>query len=398
MQTNTILVCGAGIAGPTLAFWLKRAGFAPTVVERAPALRSSGYVIDFWGIGYDIAEKMGLLPGLLGKGYHVKELRIVDSRGRRVSGFGTKVFDDLTDGRFVSIKRSDLSQLIFSTIANDCEVLFGDSIKAIEQQQEGARVTFESGKARRFDLVIGADGLHSTVRRLAFGPQEIYERHLGYIVAAFEVSDYRPRDEGVYVIHEQPGRQVGRFALHGDHTLFLLVLACDFDHNLCPHTLAAQKSFLRDAFAKDGWEMRQVLAALDSCAELYFDRVSQIRMDAWSQGRVGLIGDAAFCVSLLAGQGSALAMTAAYVLAEELDSANGDYRWAFRRYEELLRPHVISKQNAAVRFASSFAPKTRLGLVFRHLVMSTFQIPMIAKFAIGRDLVVDRLKLPQYTW
>jgi 2-polyprenyl-6-methoxyphenol hydroxylase-like FAD-dependent oxidoreductase len=142
--------------------------------------------------------------------------------------------------------------------------------------------------------------------------------------------------------------------------------------------------------------MRQVLAALDSCAELYFDRVSQIRMDAWSQGRVGLIGDAAFCVSLLAGQGSALAMTAAYVLAEELDS--GEWRLPVGLYEELLRPHVISKQNAAVRFASSFAPKTRLGLVFRHHVMSTFQIPMIAKFAIGRDLVVDRLKLPQYTW
>jgi 2-polyprenyl-6-methoxyphenol hydroxylase-like FAD-dependent oxidoreductase len=109
MQPNTILVCGAGIAGPTLAFWLKRAGFSPTVLERAPALRSSGYVIDFWGIGYDIAEKMGLLPEILGEGYHVKELRVVDSRGHRISGFGTKVFDDLTAGRFVSIKRSDLS-------------------------------------------------------------------------------------------------------------------------------------------------------------------------------------------------------------------------------------------------------------------------------------------------
>ena len=121
-------------------------------------------------------------------------------------------------------------------------------------------------------------------------------------------------------------------------------------------------------------------------------------MDAWSQGRVGLIGDAAFCVSLLAGQGSALAMTAAYVLAEELDRSKGDYRVAYRRYEELLRPYIVSKQNAAVRFASSFAPRTRFGLTIRHLVMNAFRIPMIAKFVIGRDLVADELKLSQYTF
>ena len=246
--------------------------------------------------------------------------------------------------------------------------------------------------------MIGADGLHSTVRRLAFGPQEIYEKHLGYTVAAFEVTGYRPRDEDVYVIYEQPGRQVGRFALHGDRTLFLFVLARDFGHSSYPHIVDAQKWFLREAFAKDEWEMPQILAALDSCTEFYFDRVSQIRMDAWSRGRVGLIGDAAFCVSLLAGQGSALAMTAAYVLAEELDRSKGDYRVAFRRYEELLRPYIISKQNAAVRFASSFAPGTRLGLTIRHLVMNAFRIPMIARFAIGRDLVADQLKLSQYTF
>ena len=225
MQTNTILVCGAGIAGPTLAYWLKRAGFALTVLERAPALRSSGYVIDFWGLGYDIAEKMGPSAGLLREGYHVRELRIVDGHGKRVSGFGTKVFDELSAGRFVSIRRSDLSRLIFTKIVDDCEVLFGDTIRAIDQEEDGTRVTFESGKERRFDLVIGADGLHSTVRGIVFGPQEKYEKHVGYTVAAFEVASYRPRDEDVYVIYEQPGRQVGRFALRGDRTLFLFVLA-----------------------------------------------------------------------------------------------------------------------------------------------------------------------------
>ena len=141
---------------------------------------------------------------------------------------------------------------------------------------------------------------------------------------------------------------------------------------------------------------RRFLPTLDGCTELYFDRVSQIRMDNWWQGRVALIGDAAFCVSLLAGQGSALAMTAAYMLAEELGRADGDYRTAFRRYEESLRPYIIGKQNAAMRFANSVAPKTQFGLIIRHFVMNAFRIPLVARYAIGRDLVADRLDLPEY--
>jgi 2-polyprenyl-6-methoxyphenol hydroxylase-like FAD-dependent oxidoreductase len=252
VQTKTALVCGAGIAGPTLAYWLTRAGFAPTLVERAPALRSAGYVIDFWGLGYEIADKMGLLPQLLSEGYRIKELRIVDGQGRRISGFGTRVFDELTGGRFVSIGRSDLSRLIFAKIADDCEVIFDDTIKAIAEEKDGAQVTFEHARQRSFDIVIGADGLHSSVRRMAFGPQEQYEKPLGYVVAAFEVCGYRPRDEDVYVIHEQPGRQIARFALHGDRTLFLFVMASGLD---TPDTIDAQKSFVRDAFAGVGWEL-----------------------------------------------------------------------------------------------------------------------------------------------
>jgi 2-polyprenyl-6-methoxyphenol hydroxylase-like FAD-dependent oxidoreductase len=177
--------------------------------------------------------------------------------------------------RNVSVKWSDLSRPIFAKIADDCEVLFGDTVKPIDQGQDGTRVSFERGKERRFDLVIGADGLHSAVRRIAFGPQENYEKLLGYTVAAFEVSGYRPRDEDVYVIHEQPGRQIGRFALRGDRTFFLFVLAHDVEEISYPKDASTQKALLRNAFA-----------ALDSCTELYFDRVSQIKMDAWSRGRI----------------------------------------------------------------------------------------------------------------
>jgi len=388
-----VLISGAGIAGPTLAFWLRKYGFAPTLVETAPALRTRGYVIDFWGRGYDIAEKMGLLPDITRIGYHMQELRIVDDRGRRLSGFGVQAFRELTGGRYITLGRSDLSKLLYDRISGSCEIIFGDSITSLREAHDEVHVEFEHGGERRFDLVIGADGLHSRVRKLVFGPQERYEKDLGYRVAAFEAGRYRPRNELVYIIRGAPGRQVGRFALHDDRTLFLFI----FDGGGEPEAngVAAQRAILRKAFEGDGWELPRILAALDTCNELYFDRVSQIRMDAWSQGRIALVGDAAFCVSLLAGQGSALAVTAAYVLAGELATSPGRPQAAFRRYEDRLRPFIHAKQRAAERFAAAFVPRTRPGVFFRNQVIKTFRVPAIARIAIGRD-IRDQLELPQY--
>ena len=388
-----VLISGAGIAGPTLAFWLRKYGFAPTLVESAPALRTSGYVIDFWGLGYDIAEKMGLLPDIARIGYHMQELRIVDDRSRRLSGFGVQVFRELTGGRYITLGRSDLSKLIYDRISGLCEIIFGDSITSLREARGEVHVEFEHGGERRFDLVIGADGLHSRVRKLVFGPQDRYEKDLGYRVAAFETARYRPRNELVYIIHGAPGRQVGRFALHNDRTLFLFIFGGGGEPEA--HGIAAQKAILRKAFEGDGWELPRILAALDTCNDLYFDRVSQIRMDAWSRGRVALVGDAAFCVSLLAGQGSALAITAAYVLAGELATSQGRPQEAFRRYDERLRPFIHAKQQAAERFAAAFVPRTRPGVFFRNQVIKTFRIPAIARIAIGRD-IRDQLELPQY--
>ena len=225
MNDKTVLISGAGIAGPTLAFWLKAGGFEPTLIERAPALRTGGYVIDFWGLGYDIAERMGLAGEINRIGYHVREMRIVDDRGKRVTGFGTKVFSELTDGRYVTLGRSDLSRLLFEKIKGTTEVIFDDEIVGLQEQADCVQVQFKHAGERRFDLVIGADGLHSDVRRLAFGPQHQFEKQLGYAVAAFEVGGYRPRDEDVYLMYGQPGRMLGRFTLHDDRTLFLFVFA-----------------------------------------------------------------------------------------------------------------------------------------------------------------------------
>ena len=392
-----ILISGAGIAGPTLAYWLKHYGFEPTIVEAAPRLRTGGYVIDFWGAGFDVAERMGLLPRLQEKGYIVNEIRVVDRNGKRVAGFSADAFSRMTKGRFVSLPRGDLSASIFARIDGQVETIFGDSVERIEQSDNNVLVTFACGDVREFDLVIGADGLHSRTRELVFGAEGRFERYLGYKATAFEVEGYRPRDELVYVMYTEVGQQVVRFAMRNDRTMFFITFA---DANVStPNDIQGQKALLRMRFGSSGWECPQILDGLDGADEIYFDRVSQIQMDSrqglWSRGRVTLLGDAAFCVSLLAGQGSALAMVAAYILAGELRRAHGDYAKAFGRYQYVFGPFVRAKQKAALRLAGSFAPKSKLSLFIRNRVFDLMAVPWIADFAVGRE-IADKLALPDY--
>ncbi len=398
-----VLISGAGIAGPTLAYWLAHHGFEPTLLESAPALRTGGYVIDFWGVGFDIADRMGLLPEIRRKGYLVREVIVVNERGKRVSGFSVDVFSRITEGRYISLPRGDLAAAIFAKIDGRVETIFGDSARVIEQTETAVRVSFQSGAARDFDLVVGADGLHSRVRELVFGPESRFEKYLGYKVAAFETPGYRPRDELTYVMYTEVGGHVGRFAMRGDRTMFLFIFA-DQDATLAPD-LRAQKAQLRERFGNSGWECPEILDALDSTSDLYFDRVSQIRMNRpdhidprqglWTRGRVTLAGDAAFCVSLLAGQGSALAMVAAYILAGELHRANGDYAQAFARYQDVMGPFVLAKQEAALGFAGAFAPKSKAGLFLRNQVFKLLAFDWIANIVARRGLL-DNIALPDY--
>ncbi len=390
-----VLISGVGVAGPTLAYWLRAAGFEPTLVERAPALRSGGYVIDFWGLGYTIAERMGLLAEIKRDGYHVQELTIVDEAGHQLAGFGTSVFAELTGGRYITLQRSHLSHLLYERIDGRVEAIFGDEIMLVEEKVDCVEVQLKHGGTRTFDLLIGADGLHSAVRKLVFGLQTKSECYLGYAVAAFEARGYRPRDEDVYLIYGQPGRMVGRFSVRDDRTLFLLVFAVD--RAALPETSEAQKLFLRRIYGDDGWECDRMLAELERTSELYIDAVSQIRMPSWSRGRVALIGDAAFCVSLLAGQGSALAMISAYVLAGELAVAGDRYTEAFAQYEARLRGYIERKQRGAQRFAGGLAPRTLFGMTFRNLVVRSFSVPGLARLVIGKD-IADELELPDYRW
>lgn len=389
---RSALISGAGIAGPAAAFWLNAAGWRTTIVERAPTLRAGGYVIDFWGLGYDLAERMGLREGIEQVGYHMQEVRMVGERGERLAGFGVSVFDALTGGRFVTLPRSELSRLIVERTAPATSIRYGDEIVALSQDADGVDVSFASGDAGRYDLVIGAGGLHSGVRRLVFGAASWFEKPLGYAVAAFEAEGYAPRDPDAYVMYGRPGRMIGRFTPRDDRCLFLFIFAFAGEP---PSALDAQKSLLGSIYGRDGWEASQILRRLQAVDELYLDRVSQVIAPTWSKGRVVLLGDAAFCVSLLAGQGSALAIIAAYVLAGELARAGERIDTALAAYERRLRAYIATKQAGAVRFAGAFAPRTRFGVWFRNLVMNAMAVPGVAGLVAGRE-IADQLKLPDY--
>lgn len=392
-----IAISGCGIAGPALAFWLSRAGHEPVLIEKAPRLQSGGYVIDFWGVGYDIVEKMGLLPRLKDIGYHVDEVRFVDSHGRRRAGFSTSVIRRMTRDRFTTLRRSDLSTTLYSAVKDDAEVIFGDSIASIDEHADCLQVTFDRASSRTFDLVVGADGLHSRTRRIAFGAEAQFEVRLGLHVAAFETKGYRPRDELVYLSHTRPGRQISRFSMRDDRTLFLFVFRDEQLDEPFPATDQGYKTTLRHIFGSDGWEATRILAEMDSARCIYFDRVSQIKMDRWAKGRVALIGDAAACVSLLAGEGTGLAIAEAYVLAGELVHAGGNHLSAFTTYQKRLMPLLRRKQESAKRFASAFAPRSTLGLGLRNLMITLLQIPPLAQLLIGRNLH-DDIDLPDYIW
>lgn len=341
MPAVRVLVSGAGIAGTTLAYWLHRNGFETAVVERAEALRPGGYKIDIRGAALDVADRMGLMEPIREARTDIRSASIVNAKGRKVASLDGDTFGGRMHGD-AEIHRGELGRLVYGLTESEVDYRFGDSVKVLEPDGDGVDVEFESGRSERFDLVVGADGLHSRTRRLAFGPEEDYLRHMGYGVASYSV----PNDLGLdrcELTYVGPNRTALVYNTAGnDHATALFLWAADkleYDRS----DRAAQVAILREAYADEGWEVPRLLAAAETTADFYFDSLAQIALDTWSRGRVALIGDAAHCASAASGQGTSLALVGAYVLAGELAKAKGDPA-AFAAYEALMRPFAKANQ------------------------------------------------------
>src|SRR3989440_1729839 len=338
-----VLISGAGIAGPALAHWLGRHGFRPTVVEIAPALREGGSAVDFRGPTHlGLLARMGVLDDLRRVQTGGTAMRFVDTRGRTLMGLPASFA-----GGELEVPRGDLTRVLYEHTRQSTGYLFGDSISALTETADGVHVTFASGATRVFDLVIGADGVHSTVRRLAFGPESRFVRHLGYYVAIWPVPGAHGRDALIYNV---PGRMA---SIWGGNALVMFASPpLDYDRR----DLGQQRDLIAHRFAGLGWEVPRLLAALREAPDFYFDAICRVDVTPWWRGRVALVGDAA-CGATIGGMGTGTGIVAAYALAGELAAAQGGHTVGYPRYEALISDFARRCQKGGDTTGRFLAPR-----------------------------------------
>jgi 2-polyprenyl-6-methoxyphenol hydroxylase-like FAD-dependent oxidoreductase len=383
MGSQNILISGAGIAGTTLAYWLKRFGFNPTIVESSPVLREGGHAIDFMGAGFDVAEKMGIISALKSFDINFSKLVFVDSNNKERGSMNYQKIKDFLNGRAFTLFRSDLAKVIYQSIGEDVEIIFGDTIAKIDQNEKGVTVTLSSGKTRNCDLLVGADGLHSNVRNLVFGNESQFEKYYGYYTSSFTIDNFS-LGNNAFSMYNVPYKQIAVFSKGENKTTAFFIFASAGKISYQHHDISKQKEILKSEFKNTGWKCRELLYQIDSTKDFYFDTVSQIKMDNWHKGRIALVGDAGYCPSLLSGKGSTLAMVGAYMLAGELKEANGDYKTAFEQYENLFKPFMDKKQKSARSFAKSFIPKSNFGIWLRNKVFMLMSSSLFSKIFLSQ--------------
>ncbi|MEU6720070.1 FAD-dependent monooxygenase [Nonomuraea sp. NPDC046802] len=355
-----ILISGASVAGPALAYWLTRYGCAVTVVERAPALRKTGgHAIDLFRPAMDIVERMGVLEPILARKTGTEHLSMYrEGHGEPVELELSRVVTAMSD-RHVEIMRDDLSEIFYDATRHDVDYVFGDSITSISDEGE---VTFERGKPATFDLVIGADGLHSNVRRLVFGPEEHYTHWIGAYLAVASVPNYLGLDGRMEVV-TGIGRLAGIYGaahLPDARAVFLFRTERELDYH--HRDVTRQKELLKEHFDGLGRQVPRLMAELEHTPAFYFDSITQLRLDSWSRGRVTLVGDAGYCPGPAVGGSTSLAVVGAYVLAGELAAHGGDHTRAFPAYEAEMGDYVRRSRTFAVNAAKSLVPGTRFDL------------------------------------
>ncbi|MFB8276212.1 FAD-dependent monooxygenase [Nocardia colli] len=364
---RTALISGASIAGPALAFWLNRNGFAVTVVEKASTVRSGGYPIDIRGTALEVVRRMGILPRLRDAHIDSRRFTFLDADGRTVVAIDPHILGGSVASQDLEVRRGDLTDALYTAVRDDVEFLFDDSIHTLDQSADGVDVTFCSGGRRAFDLVVGADGLHSRTREFLFGPETQFHRYLGYCFAGFTM----PNTFGLaheIAMWNTPGRAAALYAVGDSDEVHAFL---NFAHQDPPFDAfrdpAAQRDLVAATFADAGWEVPGMLAAMRDADDLFVDVVSQIRLPRWSSGRVGLVGDAAYAPSFLTGQGSSLALVGAYMLADAL--ASRDAVAGFAAYERSTRAFVTLNQDQIGAGDATLFPTTAQALAQRNAML-----------------------------
>ncbi|GIG62679.1 FAD-dependent oxidoreductase [Longispora fulva] len=382
-----ILIVGASIAGLTVAHWLDRYGFRTTVVERATSLRTGGNGVDLREGAVEVADRMGILPDARAAGTDVRGMRFVDAADRTIGQVG------IGEPGSVELMRGDLVDLLHRAGGSGIEYIFGDAVRDLAQDDSGVTVSFEHAPDRRFDLVIGADGLHSTVRALAFGPHREFVRHRDHYFA-FADTGVAAGENRWMTMYNLPGKMVGvyRSGNHAQAKAYFIFRSAplDYDHrDVDEHRRLVARAFA----AETSWWIPDLLAEALADPEFYFDALSQVHMKSWSSGRVALVGDAAWCASPASGAGAELAMVGGYRLAGELAAAGGDHLAAFARYHDGHRVLVDSKQRIGPNLRL-MVPRTVRG---RWLRDAAARLPLLrAASAVERWVRARVPALPEY--
>ncbi|MCW9133694.1 FAD-dependent monooxygenase [Bacillus paramycoides] len=393
-QAIRVLISGASITGPALAYWLHRFGFDVTVIERAPALRSGGYAVDIRGAAVTVLRRMGILDQVRAADTSMNGVYFVNSKGE-IEGQLSEASLANQQGLDIEIMRDDLSSILYDLTKDSIEYIWGDSITAIQETEAGVEVQFIHEKPQTFDLVIGADGLHSNVRSLTFGDEAQFKRTLGCYISIFTLENYLNLDNRV-LLYTMPGKTVGMYSAR-DNTeakgMFLFQSeALEYDR----YDEESQKKLVENAFVGyTDWEISRILKSMKEATDFYFDEICQIHMSTWSKGRITLVGDAAYGPSPLSGQGTSLALVGAYVLAGELKTTHGDYSRAYVTYEQEMRKFVEKNQKIGKLAAGSMVGKSSFKIFLRNLMLRVPNLmvvqfkmisKMVAKAANGIEL------------
>ncbi|AUN43176.1 FAD-dependent oxidoreductase [Tsukamurella tyrosinosolvens] len=391
MDNRDILIVGAGIAGTTLAYWLEQYGFRITVVERAPTMRSGGHFVDVRGTGREVIDRMGVTERVRAACLGTRDMSFVDARGKPVANLTSAAFGP-SGGPVAewSLRRTELVSVLHDAVRSDVEVVFDDAVTGLCDDVDGVTVTFAKGGSRRFDVLVGADGVHSSVREMLFGPEARWIRDLDAFIALLSV-DLDVDLGGQQLMHTVPGgsgrsgRTAGLRPLPEPGRALAGFFFRAPQLRVGRRDIAAQRRVVAETFGDVAWHVPAIVPQIPDASDFYFDRVEQVHLDTWSRGRTALLGDAAFCASPMSGIGTSLALVGAYVLAGELLAADGDHHSAFAAYEDRMRPFV----DRAQRFARTagdggLMPRSPAQMWLRNQMIKA--TPYVPKALMGRGL------------